>query len=346
MKSLLSLSFLFLSLGHAWSQSAPYPESEYVKNIHFAPDSTIIRYAGGSDNWPVTWAKDNVLYTTYGDGWGFNPKVDTKLGLGFAKIKGYPPDHKGINIRSAGENTSYGRNGKKGSGILALDSRIYIWLMHADEAGGAAQLAWSDDLLKTVHYADWKFHDFGICSFINFGKNYARARDEYVYMISSDSPRADTPADRFILARVPKDKVVQREHYEFFVRLENNVPVWSKDITARGAVFQHEGNCLRSSLTYNPGLERYIWWQQMPNKNHPDNDQGDTRFEGGFGLYEAINPWGPWRTVFFTADWDVGPGEMANFPAKWMSKDGKVCYMTFSGDDCFSVRKVIFETAR
>jgi len=26
-------------------------------------------------------------------------------------------------------------------------------------------------------------------------------------------------------------------------------------------------------------------------------------------------------------------------PTKWMSSDGKTCYLLFSGDDCFSVRK-------
>jgi hypothetical protein len=25
-------------------------------------------------------------------------------------------------------------------------------------------------------------------------------------------------------------------------------------------------------------------------------------------------PWGPWRTVFFTNEWDVGPGETSSFP--------------------------------
>jgi len=32
---------------------------------------------------------------------------------------------------------------------------------------------------------------------------------------------------------------------------------------------------------------------------------------GGFGLFDAVEPWGPWTAVFFTEDWDVGPGETA-----------------------------------
>jgi hypothetical protein len=38
-----------------------------------------------------------------------------------------------------------------------------------------------------------------------------------------------------------------------------------------------------------------------------------------------------------TAKWDVGPGETASFPTKWMSADGKTAHLVFSGDDHFAV---------
>lgn len=41
--------------------------------------------------------------------------------------------------------------------------------------------------------------------------------------------------------------------------------------------------------------------------------------------------------------WDVGPGETASLPAKWMSPDGRKCHLVFSGDDYFSVREVRFD---
>tara|TARA_B100000686_G_scaffold261408_1_gene274348 strand:- start:1286 stop:1456 length:171 start_codon:yes stop_codon:yes gene_type:complete len=43
-------------------------------------------------------------------------------------------------------------------------------------------------------------------------------------------------------------------------------------------------------------------------------DDTDTRFEGGFGLYDAPEPWGPWTTVFFTDQWDIGPGDLGHLP--------------------------------
>jgi hypothetical protein len=57
-----------------------------------------------------------------------------------------------------------------------------------------------------------------------------------------------------------------------------------------------------------------------------------------FAIYDAPRPWGPWTTAFHTKQWDVGPGEHGDFPARWMSADGRRLYLVFSGDDAFSVR--------
>ena len=94
----------------------------------------------------------------------------------------------------------------------------------------------------------------------------------------------------------------------------------------------------RSGITFNAPLGRYLWWQHLPNEpGH--NDRGDTRYAGGFGVYDAPEPWGPWTTVYFTRKWDVGPGERAEFPPKWISNDGRTLYLEYSGDDNFCVRK-------
>ena len=325
----------------SWTVSSPKPPTFPAipsPGSNSRLDSTVTRLAPGSDNWPITWGADDRLYTTFGDGNGFEPHTEEKLGLGFAYIEGNPPAIKGTNIRSAGENQGSGRKGKKGSGILMLGDTIFVWQMHADEKGGQAQLAWSTDQLKTLREADWKFSEFGLCSFINFGRQYEGAPDNYVYMISHDGPRADTPADQFIMMRVPRNQLLNRASYEFYAgKDKDDAPTWTEKAKNRVGVFRNKGACLRSSLSYNPGLKRYLWWQQVPNYDHPDQDFGDTRFQGGFGIYESANPWGPWSTVFFTPKWHMGPGEIASFPVKWLSEDGKSGFMTFSGEDAFSV---------
>jgi hypothetical protein len=133
------------------------------------------------------------------------------------------------------------------------------------------------------------------------------------------------------LARVPKERIRDRSAYEFFVTMESgHEPLWSKNIADRGAVFENPGACYRSGITYNAGLKRYLWCQIGPGK--------DTRYRGGFAVYDAPEPWGPWTTAFYTSEWDVGPGESNSLPAKWMDTDGLGVHLVFSGNDHFCVR--------
>lgn len=317
----------------------PYPLSPAIAALDWAPTNQILRAARDGDNWPITWADDEALYTTWGDGTGFEPKVEKKLSLGFARVVGGPDSFVGANVRSPAEQLGQGRAGKKGWGLLCVDGVLYLWLGHADGRGAMAQLAWSRDHAQSWAFADWKFEEFGLVGFVNFGRNYAGARDDHVYAYSHDGPRADTPADCFILMRAPRDRLTARDAWQFFAKVDAaGQPIWTRDIRSRGGVFQHAGGCLRSAMTYCAPLKRYLWWQQLPQPPGAA-DRGDTRFAGGFGVYDAPEPWGPWTTAFFTPRWDVGPGEHGDFPAKWMSADGQTLHLVFSGDDCFSVRK-------
>jgi hypothetical protein len=340
MRSVVVLVLAVSPCPRLWARdpAPPYPPSPVIAAIEWAPADEIVRRAQDGDNWPVTWGADDAIYTTWGDGTGFSPKVERKLSCGFARIVGAPPDFTGTNIRSSGEMFGAGRKGKKGWGILSIDGTLYLWLGHANENGAAAQLAWSRDAARTWNFADWRFDEFGLIGFVNFGKDYAGARDEFVYAYSHDGPRADTPADRFVLMRVPKTRLADRAAWEFLETTRDGEPLWTSDVRRRGAAFDHPDGCLRSAMTYNAGLGRYLWWQQVP-QPPGHQDRGDTRFEGGFGVYDAPAPWGPWTTAWFTPKWDVGPGEHGDFPAKWMSEDGTTLHLVFSGDDSFSVRR-------
>jgi len=315
----------------------PYPRSKVISGVKWAPASEIVRLAKGSDNWPATWGDDGRLYTAYGDGWGFRPFLPRKLSLGLCVVTGEPPKVAGVNLRSkTAEQIGDGAKGKKASGMLMVDGVLYLSVRNADNS----QLGWSKDRSKTWEWAAWKFTaSFGAPTFLNFGKNYAGARDRYVYVVSHDSDSAYKPANRMVMARAPKDRIRDRAAYEFFQRLDSfGKPQWTRDIAKRGAVFTHKGNCYRSGLTYNAGLKRYLWCHTLP--------KGDARFSGGFGIYEAPEPWGPWATVFFTTKWDVGPGESSSLPTKWMSRDGRTAWLLFSGDDSFSLRRATFNLSK
>jgi CubicO group peptidase (beta-lactamase class C family) len=311
-------------------RSMPYPRSRVIRDVMWAPPESVVRQAHDSDNWPLTWMDNNDLFTAYGDGFGFDPKVSAKLSLGFARVAGSPEAFQGVNVRSeSGERKGDGASGSKASGLLMVDGVLYMCVRNE----GNSRLAWSLDRGATWDRSPWRFEEsFGCPTFLNFGKNYNGVRDDYVYIYSPDADDAYTPANRMVLARVPKDRIRERASYEFFTAIgKDGEPRWTDAVERRGAVFENPGRCYRSSVSYNAGLNRYLWCQIIPN--------GDTRFRGGFAVYDAPEPWGPWTTAFYTELWDIGPGETNSFPTKWMSLDGKTLYLVFSGNDDFAVRQ-------
>jgi hypothetical protein len=312
---------------------SPYPGSNVIKKVQWAPASTIVRKAKGGDNWPLTWADDGNLYTAYGDARGFEPFLPKKLSMGLARVEGGPEDFHGINLVSENADAvGDGPKGRKASGMLMVNGILYMLARNA----GNSQLAWSTDHGARWAWADWKFTEsFGCPAFVNFGQNYANARDEFVYIVSTDANTAYERSDRLVLARVPKQRIKEQSAFEFFVKSDaGGHSTWSKDIAQRGAIFTNPGACYRSHMTYNSALKRYLFTTIGEGK--------DTRFAGGFGIYDAPEPWGPWTTVYYTNHWDTGPGESCSFPSNWFSADGTTAALVFSGDDCFSVRKVTF----
>jgi CubicO group peptidase (beta-lactamase class C family) len=308
----------------------PYPPSPLISGIDWAPASSIVRQARGGDNWPITWADDDCLYTAYGDGKGFEPFVDKKLSMGLSRLHGGADNFQAENLRSATfETQGDGSRGKKASGLLMVDGTLYALVRNA----GNSQLGWSTDHALTWTWSEWKFTEsFGCPTFLNFGRNYSGARDDFVYIYSHDSDSAYEPASQMVLARVRLNAIRDRDSYEFFAGVNDaKQPLWTKEIGKRGAVFTHPSHCYRSGISYNAALKRYLWCQIIPGS--------DTRFGGGFAIYDAPQPWGPWTTAFFTAAWDVGPGETSSIPTKWISDDGRNIHLVFSGDDHFSVRR-------
>lgn len=310
----------------------PYPPSHVIRAVDFAPVETIRREALGSDNWPITWGEDDALYTSYGDGWGFEPRTTEKLSLGLARVTGGPEDFKGANLRApTAERIGDGPAGLKASGMLMVEGVLYMWVRNA----GNSQLAWSRDHGRTWEWG-FKFEEsFGCPTFLNAGRNYGAAPDGYVYIYSSDGPSAYESYDQMVLARVPADRVGERGAYEFLAGVgQDGTPAWSADIARRQRVFRYPGHCQRSDVVYVPGLKRYLMALGF--------DHG-----GAWGLFDAPQPWGPWTTVFHTADWGLGDTHGYRLPAKWVSDDGVTLCLVFSGRthegteyDAFCVRRM------
>jgi hypothetical protein len=201
-----------------------------------------------------------------------------------------------------------------------------------------SQLAWSEDRGQTWHWGFRFTESFGCPAFLNFRRNCQGARDEYVYTYSSDGPSAYESYDRVVMARTPKNRVRDRSAYKFFLRLDpSGRPLWSKDIDQRGAVFSYPKHCQRLDAVYNPGIRRYLL---ALGYNH----------DGGWGIFDAPEPWGPWTTAFHTESWGLGGTHGYRLPAKWIQPDGETLYLVFSGVshngtlyDAFCLRRITLQ---
>ncbi|MEM7126240.1 MAG: hypothetical protein AAF702_07925 [Chloroflexota bacterium] len=320
-------------------QLSDFPHSPIVNAIVWDPPEAVRRIAPGSDNFTMAWADDGDLYTAFGDGWGFEPRRDEKLSLGFGKITGSPTDFQGENIISRDEIEGQGHLTEKSSGMIMVDGILYLWLRNVvkpeeSRFGEGCSILWSDDYAQTWHDVDWNISLLGFCTFIDYGQNNEHARDNYVYSVSHNHPSAYRSSRDFILMRVPKDRILEYGAIEVFDGMsDNGEPRWATDIGKRDSIFYREdGYARRSSMVYNPALNRYFWWQGY-------NNADDIRYEGGFGIYDAPEPWGPWTEIYSVERWDMGPGDLGAFPSKWISEDGITMYLVFSGEDSFSVRK-------
>ncbi len=244
--------------------------------------------------------------------------------MGFARITGGPTDYRAANLRSDAERTGNGAQSPKASGILMVDGVLYLWVRNVSNA----QLLWSTDRGKTWQWGFKMDVGFGSPAFLNFGRNYAGARDGFVYTYSQAGPSAYESDNAVVLARVPKDRIRERAAWEFFERLDPaGQPVWTSDVTRRGAVFAYPANCQRVDVVYDAGIKRYLMALGY------DHD-------GGWGLFDAPEPWGPWTTILHR-QWDVPATHGYRLPAKWISADGLTLTLVFSGikpNDAFCTR--------
>jgi len=311
----------------------PYPRSETIETIVWDYGSHADA-APGSDLWPTTWADDNHLYTSWGDGGGFDGDNSAgRVEIGVARVEGSGHNWQGYNVWGGynPESSQAPTSGKCNGGIVSIDGTLYLFVTE--------QWAWLRcKLWKSVdhgmHWTDlgWIFDEpggaFGAPAIVQYGKDYQGARDNYVYMYSK---RDRTVLDSdLLLARVPKNQIEQRNSYEFVRTLNGGVPVWTPDITLAMAVFYDaRGVEWGYNISYNAGVGRYLFAMRRDST-------------GSWGIYDAPEPWGPWTTVVSYPElgtWSGGSSDLINFcfPTKWISADGTGLWMIYSEADSFDV---------
>ena len=336
----LLIGFLFITqpVTEAFSAS-PYPPSPIISDITW-DQSTILRRGQGSDIWIPTWASDGHLYSSWGDGDGFAPgscpyKSSCYSSLGVARIVGPPENFIGTNVW--GE-PGYAENvatfdGKAG-GILSVDGILYMFRGPGSEwdAIATTYLAWSNDLGASWQSGSEVFFratndGFAPPIMLNFGQDYEGARDNFVYLYSTDlSAGGGTgPFVDVVMARVHKDKIKDRSSYEFFKGLDGNGnPLWAKDVSLSQPIWSDPNGGYASSVTYNAGINRYLMVVT--------NGGSRSTLHGGIGIFDAPEPWGPWTTAYYDPSF-LGSTTLfgGHIPTKWISSDGKSFYLVYSG---------------
>jgi hypothetical protein len=306
-----SLLHDFLLFSSATRVSAPpYPPSQIIESIVWDFDS-LTRAAHGSDLFPLTWADDDNLYTAWGDGWGFS-ESGAKKSLGVSKVSGMPSSLNGTDLWSG--------VGKCNGGIICIDGVLYMFVTEQDE-WKRAKVGRSNDHGISWDFTEWIIDEpggaFASPGLLQFGKDYQGARDEYVYGYNH---KGGNEIELFMF-RVLKNQLMNRGAYEFFSGVdEEGNPSWSADVNQKYPVFvDHNGVGWGVNAVYHPVLNRYLLTVRHDSS-------------GGWGIFDAPEPWGPWTTAAYYNNWIDSEFKFTfSFPRKWMSSDGKTMWMVFSG---------------
>lgn len=334
---------------------AVYQPSEAISGIQFDMSTLRDRAPGNgasapeSDNWTITWADDGHQYTSFGDGVGFGTFNSTRASLGVARIEGDKNNYSAFDVFKTGD-VSGGWAGKS-LGIISIHGTLYLFRNGTGSTSGAfaqTELYESADhgsnwAYSGVRWQETEFVDnkgFFSPTFLQFGQDYSGARDQFVYIyapertvsVSTEKWNVQNPGEISLL-RVPVDSLSKKSSYEYFNGIDGvGNPLWTNDINQRKPVFVDATNgVMRTSVSYNSGLGRYILMTQQVNRHRDENYH--------VGIYEAPEPWGPWRTILFENANVAGPNLNVgrktvywNFSNKWLSSDGLNFVLVYTGD--------------
>ncbi len=190
-------------------------------------------------------------------------------------------------------------------------------------------------------------YPFSFCSFVQNGQDNQAAKDEYVYIYSPEGAEAN----RLCLARVNAGEIEHRKKWEYFSRWKKNTPVWTKNITERGAVHVFPDRNEKGeyfgwyswlpSIVWNPGLNLYIMvnggtyaGKGLTNSEEDYYDRWMHTKTGSLGFWYSENPYGPWEQFFYTDYWTADAKDNLTYQPKlspkWISEDGRQMILIWS----------------
>jgi hypothetical protein len=337
-------------------------------------EETTLRLGGVGDNWHMTWAHDDKQYVSLcdGAGWPGMPQADYNSRLyaiagdppqpTFEYLAGYPDL---VNDWQTLDCSRY-----YNFGVLALDGRIYQFLSmpnhvfrEPDARFVGAKLIYSPDDGRTwrnqdgtapVRWESWQersksnmvfFEEpgdaFALITVLQMGKNYEYNTDGYVYIYAPNG-NTEGSMNQLVMARVAKDRILDRRAYEFFAgRSARGGAEWSRRIQDRGVVHTFPAGWVnrhihpyawQPSVVYYAPLGVYL----MVNWGMGCSATGEWFDKPSYlGFWTAAQPWGPWTQVHEETAWTPAGDRNARayqpqIAPKWIAGDGASFWLVWT----------------
>jgi hypothetical protein len=272
--------------------------------------------ASGSDNWPVAWADDDLQYTSWGDGGGFNgTNGECRVGIGFASVDGPPDAIETVDIWGSSDSGCALHEGNLGNhkckGLLYFDGTLWAWTTPGSGSSGYdSSWIWaSTDKGASWTAADWRFSNpteggmdnVQAPGFLTAGQNYADRFDDYAYAYYIE---VDTVIDSHVasngnihlmrvrIAGAGAGDPMRREDWEFFAGLKCGDPLWTSELSRRRPVYTDpRGTTDGIAAIYLPRYDEVVvcWTNGGTN--------GDRVNVGNFIFVKARRPWGPYEVI-------------------------------------------------
>jgi len=308
-----------------------YPKSDYA--FEMDEDRTSI---GSGDNWPITWGADDELFTFFTDGKGFELERDGLIGSAPARILGTPPDIRGrmIDSESGTVEGEFDKQNAKASGLVIANGVLYCFLRNINPPGQpqgtGSSLMYSEDNAITWTKVDWQWNDIGYPVWLNAGKDFTDAQDDYLYFVAPDGPSAYADYHDILLGRVHRDRATEQDAYAFFGGTAESGPIWGA-YEGRQPVFSNPEGCFRPGFEYNAAIGRYMLLISCPHTEWEWWFNENPTRASYFAIYESENPWGPWAEVHKDRSWNKDEDRFQpRIPAKWITSDGLSFHLLYS----------------
>ncbi|MGB2710377.1 MAG: hypothetical protein WBC33_02590 [Conexibacter sp.] len=342
-------------------------------------DETILRLGGIGDCWHMSWAADDRQFVSFCDGAGFDAQPQRFFNNRMCTITGGPADARFEDlpgypdlVQDEVPRMEQGMTRYYGMGTLAIDGRVYLFLsafkgpwgidtpglrfvgvkaIYSPDGGrtwcnqdGSSPVVWErwEQMSRdTMLFLEEPQEAFSILTVLQMGKGYEANRDAYVYVYAPNG-NSDGTMNELVMFRVPKQRILDRDAYEYFAGLQaDGSASWSGDIDARAPIHTFPRGWVNTvthpwawspSVVYNAPLGVYM----MANWGTGSTPEGMWFGAPSYlGLWTAPNPWGPWTQVHEETAW-LPAGDPAARPykpqiaPKWIAEDGKSFWLVWT----------------